>query len=597
MRRLWFILSALCLFSVSATAQNSQLAKQYFDDGDFKKALPLYEELYQSQSYNSTWLSYLIQCYQQLEELDKAESLLLEKLKETNRPLPLLEIDLGYNYILKKEPEKATPYFTKALEYLNEKPDYAATIGYRFHKYTLLEEAAQAYETGMKLDPNQNNSYALATIYGEQGNIEKMFDTLLDLMKKDKVQQPRIQSAIAQFITEDPENSNNLLLKRLLLRKSQASPEVLWNETLSWLFIQQEQYGQAFMQEKAVYKRSGEMSLDRLNDLALSAAKDKKNDVAIEIYAYIVENSTYNEAILEAELAIIKLQLGSKSATDPDIEKKFLELINRFGMIPQTVNLHVAYAHFIAFNKNQPEEASKHLKKVLDLRLSAFDEATVKLELADILVYQERFNEALIYYSQIQKKLKNDVVGQNAMFKVAQTSFYKGDFAWAENQLNILKSSTSQLIANDALQLKLLITDNSQDDSLQTALKIYAKADLMAYQHKNKEAISLLDSILVNHKGESIEDEALLKQGKLYEEEGEVDKAVTNYEKILAFYNDDILADDALFALATLYEHTLNNPDKAKEYYEKIIFDHQDSIFFVEARKAYRKLRGDNIGS
>ncbi len=178
---------------------------------------------------------------------------------------------------------------------------------------------------------------------------------------------------------------------------------------------------------------------------------------------------------------------------------------------------------------------------------------------------------------------------------MAQTSFYKGDFDWALTQLKVLRSSTSQLIANDAMQLSLLISDNSLEDSTQTALKKYARADLLAYQNKTKEAISVLDDILLNHKGEKIEDEALLKQGKLLETSKDYSAAEFNYQKIINFYPRDILADDAYFALAELYRKILNEPEKAKEHYEKIIYNYQDSYFFPEARKQFRLLRGDAI--
>ena len=89
--------------------------------------------------------------------------------------------------------------------------------------------------------------------------------------------------------------------------------------------------------------------------------------------------------------------------------------------------------------------------------LASIEKAQVKLELGDILVLQEQFNKALIYYTQIQRNLKNSTISQEARFKVAKASYYKGDFKWAESQLKILKASTSQLIANDALDLKLLI--------------------------------------------------------------------------------------------------------------------------------------------
>ncbi len=53
--------------------------------------------------------------------------------------------------------------------------------------------------------------------------------------------------------------------------------------------------------------------------------------------------------------------------------------------------------------------------------------------------------------------------------------------------------------------------------------------------------------------------------------------------------------DEALFFSAEIYNNHLSNPELAKELYEQIIFNHQDSIYFVEARKEYRILRGDSV--
>src|SRR5690606_25577015 len=174
--------------------------------------------------------------------------------------------------------------------------------------------------------------------------------------------------------------------------------------------------------------------------------------------------------------------------------------------------LQIAYAKFLTFHKNMPEPAIGILHQCLELPLNNYGKSYIKSTLGDILVYDRQFNQALIYFSQIQRDLKNDVLGQDARFKVAQTSFYKGDFDWALTQLKILRGSTSQLIANDAMQLSLLISDNSLEDSTQTALKKYARADFLAYQNKKRDAVDLLEDILQNHKGEKIEDEALLKQ-------------------------------------------------------------------------------------
>src|SRR5690606_31538049 len=273
----------------------------------------------------------------------------------------------------------------------------------------------------------------------------------------------------------------------------------------------------------------------------------------------------------------------------------FAQLLLVHGYKMETLQLQIAYANFLTFNRDSPKDAIDVLEKCLELPLNNYGKSYIKNALGDILVYGQQFNRALIYFSQIQKDLKNDVLGQEARFKVAQTSFYKGDFDWALTQLKVLRASTSQLIANDAMQLSLLISDNSLEDSTRTALKKYARADFLDYQNKKKEAVALLDEILENHRGEEIEDEALLKQGEIFTDLKAYGKAEFNYLKITEFYADDILADDAHFVLAELYRTVLGQPEKAMVHYEKIIYSHPDSYYFPQARKYFRQLRGDNI--
>ena len=206
-----------------------------------------------------------------------------------------------------------------------------------------------------------------------------------------------------------------------------------------------------------------------------------------------------------------------------------------------------------------------------------------------------KFNKALIYYSQVQTSFKNHNIGQEARFKVAQASYFKNDFKWAKAQLKVLKGSASQLIANDAANLFLTISDNEPKDSISSGLKEYAKADLLAFQNKNDQAIAVLSEIITTYRGQAIEDEALFKQAKLFIKKKQYDEAILNYAKIIALDKNGIYVDDVYYYMAELYNNELNNPEKAKEYYQKIIFDHPSSIYLVEARKKFRKLRGDHI--
>ncbi|SIT06750.1 Tetratricopeptide repeat-containing protein [Zobellia uliginosa] len=586
---------AILLITFSAVAQEDFLAKQYFNDGDFKKAVIYYEKLVEKNPRRTDYTEGLIATYQQLERYTDAEEFLLKKIQEPHA-YPTLLIELGYNYTLQNRPEKAKEYYEKAISQIDQNPNYGYGIGYRFQKYALLDEALKAYTKAMELNPQLDYNYQMARIYGEQGNIEKMYVSYLNLISEGKTSKSNVLRSIDDFITADPENENNLILKKTLLQNAQKNPNILWNELLSWLFVQQKQYGSAFRQEKAIYKRMEGANTQRLNTLGNIALENNETDTAREIFQYIADNSADAITKLNAQLNLIDIQLldPSKKALE-DIQKQFDELITLHGYKAQTLQLQVAYANFLTFKKENPEKAVQVLKQSLELPLNTRGKAFVKLALGDILVFDRRFNEALIYFSQIQKNLKNDVLGQNARYKVAQTSFYKGDFDWALTQLKVLRSSTSQLIANDAMQLSLLISDNSLEDSTQTALKKYARADLLAYQNKTKEAITELDDILKNHKGEKIEDEALLKQGELLERTKAYEAAEYNYLKIIEFYANGILADDAHFKLAELYRNKLNQPEKAKTHYEKIIYNYQDSYYFPQARKNFRMLRGDAV--
>ncbi|APQ17673.1 tetratricopeptide repeat protein [Maribacter hydrothermalis] len=594
MRLLFFFISYISLATM-AWAQDDFLAKQYFADGDFEKAVVFYEKLVEKNPRRTEYAQDLVACYQQLKRYDDASEFIKERLKDRN-PYPTLLIDLGYNYALQEQPEMALNQYEKALEIIPKNPNYGYAIGLQFQKYSLLDLAVKSFESAMELNPALDFNFQLARIYGEQGNVEAMYNSYLNLVIDGKTSKSNILRSIDEFVSENADDKNNLLLKKVLLERAQKNPDILWNELLSWLFVKQNQYSSAFRQEKAILKRINGSSTLRLENLAANALEVEAYEDAKEIYVYIIDNTTNENTKLNAELNLIDINLSSSSQSQlAAIQKKYDELIDLYGYKAQTLQLQVAYANFLTFKKNEPQPAEKLLKNSLELPLSDRGNAYLKLALGDILVYDKKFNEALIYFSQIQQKLKNDVLGQDARYKVAQTSFYKGDFDWALTQLKVLRSSTSQLIANDAMQLSLLISDNSLEDSTQTALKKFARADFLAYQNKTEDAILALNDILENHKGEKIEDEALLKQAQLYESQKKYDEAVLNYQKIITFYGNGILADDAYYALGELYRKIYKDTVKAKDNYEKIIYTYQDSYYFPQARKNFRILRGDSI--
>jgi len=590
-----FLYIALFFIGVqSVFCQSDQLAQKYLDQGEYAKALSVYQNLVKEAPGNSNYFLGLVTSYQQLEDFTTAESLLQERLKNTNNN-PNILIELGHNYELQNKQELAQKHYSEAIGAINEKANYAYSIARNFEKYSLLDYAEQAYVLGMQLKPEMNFDLPLARIYGEQGKLDEMFAAYLELITKQPEMAINLMREFDRYILEDASNLANIVLRKQLLQKIQKTQDLTYSELLAWLFIQQKDFDKAFLQEKAIYKRS-DKDLQRIIQLTVLAKSEGDIETAKELVSFIIEETTSPNIIIQANQLLLDMKLSTAKSSDfIGLKKDFEKVLSEFGTGLETMAIQIDYANFLAFKMNEIDEAKELLNTLSKSPLNNFQQAAIKMTLADILVLDQKFNQALIYYSQVQTLVKNDEVSQNARFKVAKTSYFKGDFDWALTQLNVLKASTTQLIANDAMELSLLIKENSLEDSTQTALKLYAKADLLAFQNKTEEAILVLEEILQNHKGEKIEDEALLKQAELYKLSDNWEKAEGNYLKILEFYAKDILADNATFLLAELYDDQLKNPEKAKQYYEQIIFNFPDSIYFVDARKKYRFLRGDEL--
>ncbi|NNM23937.1 MAG: tetratricopeptide repeat protein [Flavobacteriaceae bacterium] len=582
------------LLSLPSFAQNEALGKNYYEKGEYEKALTIFKRLAAKNPHRTEYTVYTIKSYQQLEEFEEAEKLIQKKL-ETPRPLATFFVELGYNFALQEKDSLAHISYERAIREVQERPFNAYAVGRAFSDYSLLDYAVITYETAMELEPDRNYNPQLARIYGEQGKLDKMFEKYIDLILQNPSYRASAQRNFSYYINEDPNNEANAMLRKTLLKKIQQRPELLFNELLSWLFIQQKEFKKAFIQEKAIYKRSDE-DLRGIVDLLRIAIEEEHYEDAREIAQFVIDKAPTSQIKLEGYQYLMNVGMKIASPNDyPTIEKQYLDLFDEFGKGPETLALQIDYYHFLAFMNGRSTEAIMELKKLAKEGINIYQEARVKMKLADILVFDEKFNEALIFYTQVQKKVKNDLLAQEARFKVARTSYFKGDFDWAQIQLDVLKKSASQLIANDAMQLALMISDNSLEDSTRTALKKFSRADLLTLQKKETDALTLLQDILTNHKGEKIEDEALLKSGQVYESLGQFEQAAAQYSKLIELYNEDILADDAHYRLAKLYEGPLAQTEKAKELYEQIIFNFADSIYFVDARRRYRMLRGDSI--
>lgn len=589
MKKILAIIAFFC--SVAVFAQNEQLAYNYFEKGEFEKALVMYQELEQKQPNNTFFIQKIAACYQQLQKYAEAGKFLSDKLARSNQPL--LYVEIGYNYQLQKDTSKANKNYDLAIKAVADNPSYVYTIAGAFEQKVLLEYAIKAYDTATAINKSMNFDYQLALIQGQLGNTDLMIEKLLSYAYNNQQSLPLVQNQLGRFMNEESSETFNASLRKALLVNTQKTQDIFWNQFLSWYFVQQKDYGKAFIQEKAIFKRQPELFMNIVN-LAHLAIEEDEDAVAREILDFILKNTDEPDLQMQAQFDLLAMDIEiAKDKDYPVLKQRIEALLAQYGTTPYTLDLQVLKADFEGFHLKNTKAAIETLNAALKLQLNRYQTAEVKMKLSDILLLDEKFNQAIIYYAQVEEDLKNDAVGHQASFKVARTSYFKGDFDWAQKQLKVLKSSSSQLIANDALEIFLLIIDNTVEDSTQTALKKFAKADFKLYQNKKQEALIMFKELIDKDQTKSIKDVTHLRLGKIYESQGQYDLALQNYQQIIDNYKDGIYVDEALFFSAEIYNEKLADPEKAKSLYEKVIFEHQDSIYFVEARKQFRLLRGD----
>ena len=560
------------------------------DRGEFEKAQIAYEELLKSQPNNFNYFQQTITCYQQLQQFEKANKVLEERYNKYKQGSLLVE--LGYNFQMQKNTDKAKKYYNQALDKIRKNPNEVYAIATTFERKALVDYALEAYQIALTLEPKFNFNFQRALLYGQKGDTDNMIEMFLTESFNTPQNLIPIQNQFTRFISEDGRENFSDSLKKALLIRVQKTQDLFWNDYLSWFYVQMKEYGKAFIQQKAIYKRNPE-SFANIVNLGQLAIEEKEEESAKEILGFVLENTQDLDLKIQSNAYLMEMKIKKAMPQDYQAIRQELDaLLKQFGESPFTLSLLKLKAHFVTFNLKDAEAGKSILKKVLEMSINRTQIAEIKMELADILLFEEKFNQALIYYSQIESDGNNSPIGQEANLKIAKTSYYKGDFKWANHQLEVLKSASTQLIANDALDLFLLISDNTVEDSTQVALKKFSRADFLLFQDKKQDALAAFQAILNENKGDAIEPITLLRVGNIYESMGDTASALANYQQILDNFKECIYIDEALFYSAEIYSQN-NEVEKAQPLYEELITKHEDSIYYVTAQKKYRKLRGD----
>ena len=594
-----FLMNVLLVFGQSQ--QDRQLADQFLNNSEYEKAAKLYDKLMDQDPFG-TYSQYL-RCLLAMKDFETAEKIVKKMIKK-QPDNPSLLVDLGFIYSSQGNNEKAKVQYEKALKGIKADQGQIIALANTFLSRQELDYALNVYGEGKKLlRGNYSFYFETAELYYQKGDFAKMADEYLNSVAETPMLQQNVLNILQARVGFDPDNSRTDFLRTALLRRIQRNPDqTVFAEMLIWLFIQQKDFDSAFIQAKALDKREKE-DTGRIYNLGTLAVSNLNYDAALKCYQYIIEkgfnNINYVSARMEYLNTLNKKVTEGNTYTKPDLlklESDYKITLSELGKKATTASLVRGLAHLHAFYLDQPDTAINELEEAIVFPgISKTTQADCKLELGDIYIFIGNVWDSDLLFKQVEKDFKNDPLAQEAKFRGARLDYFRGDFLWAQAQLDILKSATSQLIANDALSLSLLISDNMGLDSTTDALMLYSRADLLTYRNKTNEAMSTLDTLLKQFPDHSLVDDAWYKQAQIMDMRRNWSAEDSLYEKIISKDSTSVLADDALFHRAELHEYKLNNKKKAMELYESMLIKFPGSLFAVEARKRYRTLRGDTF--
>ena len=630
-----FFCTVLCIVSSAVVGQsnngnnptpnpdsNKELAYVLYNQNDFSRAAILLEDIVEANPRDELSYRRYLQCLIKTNQQEKAIKFIKKKVKKSPYPI-LYVVDECYvnttfpdgpnkqKYTLRAEELKALIIEQLTVHAMEQMGQQHIAIAQRFEQYELKEYAIAVLQSADQIlgDINPEISNKLAELYMETGNREKGLQRYVMLM----LSGVPFESMKQVFETQITDSADYVLLQRLLLKQIEQNPEVTaFSEGLKWTFVKQGNWQSAFLYTRSIDKRLKENG-ERVFELGELCQSNGEYPVALQCFQYCIglKETFFDPALAQAKWIDVTYDITMKGRPRIEdviqLQKQMLAFEQNYGPQEASLSNALKYAQLLIrydslFAVTQEsgkisgsQQAIKLLEKYIDpsTHLKKISLAKVKMTLGDVLLSRGDVWTSELLYAQVEKDFTEEEMGQFAKFKRAELSFYRGDFDWASMQLEVLKSATTQLISNDAMELALVIIDNLGIDSNYTALTWYGKALLAEKQQHYKLANKYLDSITTEFPGHGLSDEILFVKARMAETNGDYVAATNLLETLSIAYNFDILADNALYKLGMLYMYSMNQPEKAKIAFEKLIEKYSSSVYIVDARREYRKIRGN----
>ncbi len=591
------ILFLLLLLPVLAGAQESdeQIAAQYMAEEAYDKAQILYEKLLKKNPESVYFYQNYFTCLTKTKDFEGADKLIKKQIKR-QPDNPSFQVDQGVLYQLKGDNKSAQTTFETLIKSIDQDENNTIKLSLAFQKRGLKEQAIATLLEGRK-KAGYPTAFAseLMLLYKESGEWKKLCDEAVQWVIQNESHLEIAQNQLVYILGKETEL--NYLKEKILMQLQKTPDKTVLDELLLWVFIQKKEYRSAFRQVQSMERKNKTPGLEWMEFAALCRSNDQF-DLAIESYQQVIQLGSENYFYLNARGGLLETRYTSISTRNYEkselelLEKDYLDFLNTYGKSPATSASMKQLAECYVFYIHDLVKGIALLEELATMtRVQPKFNGSCKLSLGDAYLMRGDIWDAQLMYGQVDKDFLEDPLGQEARLRNARLSYFTGDFDWAKDQLDVLKTATSQLISNNAIELSMVILDNTGLDSSTEALKKFAEAELFFFQQRYDESLKILNLMPFQFPKHSLEDDIYLLKARIMQRTGQLADAEKNYLMVIQKFGGDILADNAIMELAAIYQHKTSQKEKALELYQKLVFNYTGSLFTVEARKQILKLQ------
>jgi tetratricopeptide (TPR) repeat protein len=606
--RLLGILAALALLAGGPAraqlADSTELrrfrrADSFLQNEEYEKAIGLLESLHAQSPDNSAFYRKLKDAYESVKRYDDAIGLVQQRIDENATPKLLAEkARLLYQTGDEAAAERT---WTDAIQRAPERQPTYRLVYQSLLDVRRTQRAIEVLRTARdRLGREGLFRTELAYLYGLDGQHREAMREYVALLDASPDRLALVRSRLQGFVDrgEGIEASTEVLDAAV-----ENNPlNTAYRELLAWLHMSTGDYEAAYDVYRAL-DRLQQSEGQQLYSFARKAADADRFSVATTAFEAVLDRYPDAEVAASARRALgDTYRRWARTSTDasplrPDSSAQYDAAQQAYRSFLETHPSHEARPEVLGALGSLEldvyralDRAQTTLERVVSAHPStpAADEA--RYDLARIALFRGDLERADLLFSRLADRAGTDGLADRARFELARLQFYQGRFDAAAARAQTTSADPSADVANDAIELRVLIQENRGPDSLDTPLRQYARAQLDVRRHRFDAATAGLDSLLDHHGRHPLADQARFALARVQLARGDTTSARQTLRALPRRHPRSPYADRSLYRLAQLFE-AQDRPEQAIALYDRLLAEYPKSLLAGDARTRLRTLR------